>query len=151
MNKKYLAAFIIAIIIVGAGSFYGGTAYEKNSLSTQGLLRNQGGNRLGQGGPGNGQAGNRPGGFNRGQNGGGFVGGQIVSKDDKSITVKGQDGSSKIIFFSDQTTVGKSVAGSIADLNNGQNVMVNGQANPDGSINAQNIQIRPDRPADASQ
>jgi hypothetical protein len=151
MNKKYLAAFIVAVIIIGAGAFYGGTAFEKNKLSKQGLLRNQviganGSNRIGQGGPGNGQFGNRQGGFNRGQNGGGFIGGQIVSKDDKSLTVKGQDGSSKIVFFSDQTTVGKSAAGAIGDLNIGQDVMVNGQANPDGSLNAQNIQIRPDQP-----
>jgi hypothetical protein len=33
--------------------------------------------------------------------------------------------------------------GSISDLNMGQKVMVNGKTNPDGSIAAQNIQIRP--------
>lgn len=74
---------------------------------------------------------------------GSFTVGQIIAKDDKSITIKSNDGSSKIVFFSDSTTIGKTTQGSATDLNNEENVMVNGQANPDGSITAQSIQIRP--------
>lgn len=142
MNNKLIIAIII--IIFAAGSFYGGTIYEKNSLNSQGLLRSASGMRGaggnfagGQNGPGRGQS-MRPGGPN-----GDFVTGEILSKDDKSITIKTRDGGSRIVYFSDSTTVGKSVPGSALDLNTGEQVMANGTASPDGSMTAQNIQIRP--------
>ncbi|MCX6763463.1 MAG: DUF5666 domain-containing protein [Candidatus Moranbacteria bacterium] len=170
--KKIMTIAIIVAVVVGVGAFYGGTIYEKSSLNKQGLLRTAGtfGNRQGgqngQGGANgqrsggqNGQGGQ--GGANRGQ-GGGFLNGEIIAKDDpvkseadngagKSITVKDRDGSSKIVFFSDSTAIGKSVEGSTSDLSNGQQVMINGQTNADGTITAQNIQIRPDQAPQSGQ
>ena len=143
MKKSIIIAIIVAVV-VGGGMFYAGTVYKKSSLNKQGLLRSAAsfGNRQGGQSGANGQ---RPGGQNgqgRGQ-GGGFQSGEITAKENNSLTIKDRDGSSVIVFFSDSTTISKSVDGSAADLNNGQQVMVSGQANSDGTYTAQNIQIRP--------
>ena len=152
MNKNHYIAVVAIVVIVGAGAFYGGMQYGANKAkATQVANRGNfgsganGGQRSGVGAQGGQNGGGQR--MNGGVSGasGGFVNGSIISKDDKSITVKSQDGSSKIIFFSDSTTVGKTVDGSASDLSAGQQVMVNGKANSDGSIAAQNIQIRPAR------
>lgn len=157
MNNKNTLITAALVIIVGASAFYGGTIYEKSNLTKQGLIRNANNARGGNfaGAPnGQGQArsfgsgGNNPGGANAN---GGFLSGQVIAKDDKSITIKTRDGGSKIIFFSDSTQIGKSTPGSSADLNTGEQVMVTGTASPDGSIAAQNIQIRPDQPDQSPQ
>lgn len=140
--KKILPIFIAAIIIVGGGAFYGGTKYAE-SKSPAGL-QGMGGNftnlspeerqaRMEQFGA-NGPRGNRS---------GGFVSGEILSKDDKSITVKLPDGGSKIVFFSGSTKISKSVEGTAGDLTVGQDVVVSGTANQDGSVSAGTIEARP--------
>lgn len=147
-NTKNIMIVITCIIAVGGGSFYGGIKYQKlKSHQNSFVVQDEGGmkrfnvNRPFQG---------IPNGVARGQNGGGFVNGEIVSKDDSSITVKSQDGSSKIIYFSSSTTVGRTTNGSASDLAAGEQIIVNGKANSDGSIVAQNIQIRPESPAPAT-
>ena len=57
--------------------------------------------------------------------------------------IKIKNGSSKIIYFSDSTAIGKATQGSITDLEVGQQIMINGEKNSDGSLAAKNIQIRP--------
>lgn len=158
MEKKYILASAGVAIIVGVVGFYGGTVYEKGSLAGQGLLRSggaiSGGNfqqgmrgqgqqgqpgQSGQRGDRQGQSGDQAGRMNRG---GGFLAGEILSKDDKSIIVKTSDGSSRIVYFSSSTTVSKSTQSTSSDLAVGSQVTVGGQPNTDGSLAAQNIQIK---------
>lgn len=143
-NKKIIILAAIAVVAVGFGMFYAGMKYEIKKEKT-GQFDMKGSFDGGQRGNRQIPVQNRPGmGMGGGNmNEGGFMGGEILSKDDKSITVKDRKGNSKIIFFSDSTIVGKTIDGSLSDLNAGQDVMVNGKTNADGSITAQNIQIRP--------
>jgi len=129
--KKNLPLFIIIIIVIAGVAFFGGWKLGKGKTSAN---HPAGFQQMGLG-----QKNNRQG----GPNVGGLVNGEILSKDDKSLTVKLRDGGSKIIFYSDTTEVGKFVNGTSADLEIGKSVMINGKANSDGSLTAQSIQIRP--------
>lgn len=144
MDKKKIGIISIVVIAIAGGAFYGGMTYAKrkapsvgNFLGGQNLTAQQR-QQFMQNGGGFG------GGGMRGANAaGGFTGGEIISMDDKSITVKLQDGGSKIIFLSDSTTISKMTDGTKDDLVVGKQVMVNGTNNSDGSLTAQNVQIRP--------
>jgi len=72
-----------------------------------------------------------------------IINGEVVSIDDKSITIKMADGSSKIILLTDKTIVNKAEITNIADLTLGEKVMIFGTDNSDGSISATNIQLNP--------
>ena len=138
MNKKIIIP-IIAVVLIGV-SFYGGMLYGKSQQPVGGSFANmtpeQRQARLAQGGfaGGVGVRGNRD---------GGFTAGEILSKDDKSITVKLTDGGSKIVFLSPTTQVLKSTTGILNDLAVGTQVVASGNAGSDGSITATSIQIRP--------
>lgn len=136
--QKILPIVIVAVIVGGA-AFYGGIKYNGgNGANLQANLSRQGLQQTG--GVGAARRGN-------GGQGGGFTGGEIISKDNKSVTVKLQDGSSKIVFVSDSIQIMKSTQGSASDLTIGKQITVTGSVNTDGSITAQSVQIRQLLPA----
>jgi len=131
-NKNLIIAVIITVIVAGGGGYYAGMKFGGAKASTDPRA-----GRSGQFGAG---AGARV-------RGGGYANGEIIKKDDQSITIKSTDGSSKIVFIGEKTTVSKSVDGSKTDLEVGKTVMVNGTTNTDGSVTAQMINLRPAMPA----
>lgn len=133
--KKMLPVIIVLLIVVGGISFYGGMKYAENKKVASFAMNRNGAVGMVNGG--------RRGGMGNFRGGaGGFANGEIISNDSSSITIKLRDGGSQIVFFSTSTQVMKSIAGSVEDLKTGENVMINGSANADGSVTAQNIQLR---------
>lgn len=143
-NKKNKNVLIIAGVVAILISFYGGMLYGKTQTPVA-SNNNQG--NFGQNGAGN-----------RMRGGGGNVFGQILSKDANSITVElrtpgsvnngttgtAQTGTgSKIVFYTNKTSVIKTIDGTVNDLIVGEQISVSGTANTDGSVNASSVQIRP--------
>ena len=129
MNKKTMLTMVIVVIIVGSLSFYAGTKSAQSNPPVNNTANGFGG------GPNGG--GNR-----MGRAGGNFAGGTLISKDATSMTVQAKDGSSKVVFFTTATPVSKMVAGSLNDVTVGQDLIITGTTNPDGSITAESIQLR---------
>lgn len=144
MNKILIS--VIMASLIGGGAFYGGMKYAQ-SKTPQGFIqkgeeRQQRFQQMGAAGMVELRS-ERPGdGVSLGL--AGLAAGEIIAKDDQSITVKLPDGGSKIIFYSENTEVGKFVNGTPDDLEIGKSIMIDGKANEDGSITAQSIQLRPE-------
>jgi len=148
MIKKILP--IIVVLILVAGAFYSGMKYGQSKTivdysradfqSLRNLSPEERQQRMQQmGAAGIGFQGNR----SDNQAGSGFLSGEIIAKDDKSVTIKLRDGGSKIVFYSETTEVTKFVNGTAADLEIGKTITANGKTNQDGSITVQSIQLRP--------
>ncbi len=135
-DKKTVAALSAVLIIALSLSFWAGTSYGKNKSRAT----NQ--NRFGQ------MMNNQTGGRTTARSGmGGFIGGEVISFDGTTLTLKMQNGSSKIVFLGDSTMVSKSVDGSKSDLVAGKFITITGKTNSDGSVTAQSIQIQAKAPA----
>jgi hypothetical protein len=73
----------------------------------------------------------------------GMAFGEVISQDEKSITIKMQDGSTKMVILGDSTIYSKTQSIDKSELSVGIQVRVFGNANSDGSVTAQNVQINP--------
>lgn len=131
--KKYLST---VLLIVGLATGFAGGYFFKNYQQQE--QRNS---------FRNGTAGQRftpgAGGGQRGMMFGSGVEGEILSMDDKSVTVKLNDGSSKIVLFSDTTNYSNLSVSKKADLKTGIKIAVFGKSNSDGSMTADRIQLNP--------
>lgn len=115
----------MAVVFSGAG-FLGGMQYQKTQRTA---TFNRGNAFTTNTRPGGNRAGMQP------------VSGDITAVDDKSMTVKTNDGSSKIIILSATTIINKTSTGIISDLKTGEKVMIFGTAGTDGTVTAQSISV----------
>jgi hypothetical protein len=129
MKKQYIWG-VIALLVVAGGTFYGGMVYAQQSAAAArtAALAQYGGARFAGGAR---------------TAGGGVTAGQIIAKDATSITVQMQNGSTEIALIGSGTQVMKTTSGTLDDLSIGTNVAVTGTTNPDGSMTATAVQIRP--------
>jgi hypothetical protein len=131
---KKVALPLLLVLVIGAGTFYLGTLYQKSRAVTMMGLRGQLGNAQ------------RPDGADGlvrrfSQEQGRPFNGQIISTDEKSITIQLRDGSSKIVMLPDKAIIRKFTDGSKDDLRQGEQVFVTGEENSDGSVTANTVQI----------
>jgi len=135
--KKNLILILIALIVVGIGGFFGGMKYGQSQA-----LKNLTPEKMREIFQQRGQT------FQRGEipqrqrERVGFLSGQVISKDEKSLTIKLPDGSTKIVFVAESTQILKSVEGNIEDIEIGKQVLVSGEQTTEGYLTAKTIQIR---------
>ncbi|MFA6184630.1 MAG: DUF5666 domain-containing protein [Candidatus Shapirobacteria bacterium] len=136
-----ISTIIISLIALSIG-FTGGFIYQKSktpSFARNGQFQMAGGNNS-----------NRIG--NKGSTGNQMVGqgqrsfaketiGEITSVDSSSITVKTNDGSSKIIMISDSTTVNQATKVDKNSLKVGSQISISGDQNTDGTVTGKIINI----------
>jgi len=138
MDKKIIPILFLVIVIVGVGSFFGGMKYSESKNPFAGNFQKLTDEQRAQMAASNGS------GLRGNRTGSNFINGEIIDKDESSITVKIMDGGSKIVFYSDSTQITKTATGTSSDLEIGENVIISGSANDDGSVTAQTIQMRPE-------
>lgn len=139
MNKRSIGIGVIFCLLgVGVG-FLGGYQYRNYILGKQRTGFAVGGT--------NGQrfVTNRSGNMNTASGfRGGAVVGSVLSIDASSMTVKLQDGSSKIVILGGSTGYSNTTAAASTDIKVGNEVAVFGSPNSDGSVTATNVQINPE-------
>ena len=148
MKNNIIIATMATAVIIGGASFYAGMSYGKKTVVTSDQAMRV------TGFAGAGQYAEQPGTnrvFNGTRtNGSGVIAGEMIAMDATSITIalrgpqqdQGVSGS-RIVLLSDSTQVLKTVDGALNDLLVGEHIIVTGTTNPDGSITAKTVQIRP--------
>lgn len=140
-DSKNVLLVVLGAILIGGAGFYGGMSYQRTKLAKLGPMGNFPGRPGDQMMRGDGAKvptamGNRGAGFRP-------IVGEILSKDDKSITVKLTDGSSKIVLLAQTTNINKAEKVEASALAVGESVRVFGTTNQDGSVTAQDVQLNP--------
>lgn len=146
MDGKMIVAGVIVVAVFGGGGFWAGMTYaaqnggDSSSRAAQGNFAGRGG-RFQNGGNAFGTIASIA---------GGTLTIELMSGPNASSTAStgsgqaGQTGTgSKIVLYDPSTHIGKFTTGTVSDLKVGDNVVVIGTSNPDDSITAQMIQIRP--------
>ncbi|MDH7487706.1 MAG: DUF5666 domain-containing protein [Anaerolineae bacterium] len=144
---RVVLGVIVVLILVG-GSFYGGTLYGKQQALAQlpEAFRQrlaQFGQQRAQAGTGTPQAQPGQGGFARfGGQGGGLIG-QIEEINGDTLIITNFEGQQTRVQVTETTLIEKYASVTVAELEPGEQVIVSGSENEDGSITARSVQVAP--------
>ncbi|MFA6099368.1 MAG: hypothetical protein WC750_00640 [Patescibacteria group bacterium] len=127
-NSSIIAIAIVCLLLGGAAGYLVTTTF----LKPGGNIRSFNGANLGNG---QGRTGARA--------NGGMIAGELLKKDDGSLSIKLRDGSSKLVLTTSSTETLTMATGTLASLKVGENVIVNGTQNADGSLTANTVQTNP--------
>lgn len=133
-------SIIISLIALGVG-FGLGTLFEKNQKPNFKNINNQfqmGDRALDNRGSGNRQMPQNGGQFGQGQN---HASGEVTKIDDSSITIKTQNGGSKLILISNSTAYKQLTDSDKSKLKVGSQITVEGETSTDGSLTGKTISI----------
>jgi hypothetical protein len=147
--KRFILWIVIAIIIGAAlgGTFIGGITLGKSQekAAAQSITQNQFAARFGQS---NTSGTNNQTGMASGTNQPDFARrgtvGTVENIDGNKITLKTIQGTVQFVTIDSNTTVSKTVTGSVGDIAAGTTIQVTGETQTDGSITANNISVTPD-------
>jgi hypothetical protein len=136
---------ILLIVVIVGGSFYGGMVYGKNQAQQElPVMGEYEGMPAGRGRFG-GQPGTLPG-ANAGQMEraqGGSLFGEIESIGNGEMTITDQSGQRVKIYVTDTTLIQKQAEAALADLEEGETVIISGSQDEDGNITARSLQVAP--------
>ncbi|WP_434445089.1 hypothetical protein [Lentzea sp. E54] len=128
---------VLGVAVLAIVAFVGGVFVQKSFGASQTPGQNLAGRQFNGGTPPSGQ--NRPNGGNFGR---GTIG-TIDRVEGTTVYVKTQNGQVVKVSTSDTTKVEISSEGELSDLEAGQQVVVQGQAGEDGTVDGQTITQRP--------
>jgi len=136
---------VLVVVVIAAGSFYGGTVFGKNQAQPtfpvlgegEGLPRVRG--QFGP--PPGGQAGTESGQFTGRQ--GGMLFGEIQTIGSGALTVTDPSGQQITVYIADTTLIQKQATVTLADLEEGETVIISGNRDDDGNITARSLQVSP--------
>jgi hypothetical protein len=146
MNRVVMIVLgVLGVLVIAAGSFYGGMVYGENQAqATLPAFGDMEGMPAGRG-----QFGSRPdeqAGIDRGQitaTQGGSLFGEIQSIGSGELTITDQDGEQIQVYVTNTTLIQKQAEVTLADLAEGETVIISGSRGDDGSITARTLQVSP--------
>ena len=134
---------VLVVLVVAAGSFYGGMVYGKNQAEPAFPVAGEGGEFPGP----RGQFAQRPGiqgGAEEGQllrDQSGMLFGEIQSIGSGELTVTDPNGEQITVYVADTTLIQKQAEVTLADLEEGETVVISGNRDDDGNITARSLQV----------
>ncbi len=131
---------VLLVAAIAAGSFYGGMVYgqaqdpEQTALAVpEGFAAQRGAGDRGEMPP--------AGAFGAIRGQGGMLAGQIVSVGDGVLTLEDDGGQQIQVHVTDTTLIQKQAEVTLADLAEGETVLVSGSQGTDGSLTARMVQV----------